>query len=209
MKKPRIRLLIVDDHYVVRMGLTGSVSMEPDMAVVAEASTGPQALELYRQHKPDVVLLDLRLPGMDGVETTAALCREFPAVRIIILSTYDGEEDIYRALHAGAQAYLLKTMPREELLEAIRVVYGGNRYIPPAVAARLADRLHRPELSAREREVLMHLAKGRSNKEIAFVLNITEVTVKLHVSNILGKLSVNDRTQAVTVALQRGIVRLE
>ena len=206
--KRKIRILVVDDHFVVRMGLSGSINMEEDMMVVAEASNGQQAIQLYRQQTPDIVLMDLRLPATDGVVTATAICKEDPDARVIMLSTYDGDEEIYRSFQAGARSYLLKSASREELLAAIRAVHGGQRYIPPAVAARLAERVPFTELSSREMEVLRLIVKGMSNKEIAAALNITEVTTKLHVGHILGKLKVNDRTQAATSALQRGIIHL-
>lgn len=205
---PKIRLLIVDDHFVVRMGLSSSINLEPDMMVVAEASTAQQALELYRQHRPNVVLMDLRLPDLSGVEASRRIISEFPDAQVMILSTFDGDEDIYRSVQAGARAYVLKGAQREELLQAIRTVSSGAQYFPASVGQRLAERLRRAELSARENEVLQLLVKGMSNKEIAAFLGISEVTAKLHVSNILVKLNVSDRTQAVTTALQRGIVHL-
>jgi len=208
MKKHKIRILVVDDHFVVRMGLSGSINMEEDMTVVAEASNGQQAIQLYRQQTPDIVLMDLRLPVMDGTATAMAICKEHPEARIIMLSTYDGDEEIYRSFQAGVRSYLLKSVSREELLAAIRAVHGGQRYIPPVVAGRLAERVPFSELSSREMEVLRLIVKGMSNKEIAAALNITEVTTKLHVGHILSKLKVNDRTQAATSALQRGIIHL-
>jgi DNA-binding NarL/FixJ family response regulator len=208
MKKNKIRILVVDDHFVVRMGLSGSINMEEDMVVIAEASNGQQAIHLYRQHTPDIVLMDLRLPAGEGTVTVAAICKDYPEARIIMLSTYDGDEEIYRSFQAGARSYLLKSVSREELLAAIRAVYAGQRYIPPAVAARLAERAPFIELSSRELEVLRLIVKGMSNKEIGAALNITEVTTKLHVGHILSKLKVNDRTQAATSALQRGIIHL-
>ena len=207
--KKKIRILVVDDHFVVRMGLIGSINMESDMTVVAEASTGSQAIELYRKHAPHIVLMDLRLPGMNGIEATAALRNVFPDAKIIILSTYEGDEDVYRAMQAGARSYLSKNVLRDELLLAIRNVQNGQRYLPHPVAARLAERLQRPELSPRELEVLQLIVKGQSNKEIATTLAISEVTVKLHVSNVLTKLNVADRTHASTAAIQRGIVHLD
>jgi two-component system NarL family response regulator len=207
--KKAIRILIVDDHFVVRMGLASSINMEADMSAIADASTGAQALKLYRKHTPDIVLMDLRLPDMTGIETTTAICKDFPEAKIIVISTYDGDEDIYRALQAGARSYLCKNVSREELLQTIRAVHTGQRYLPPPMAARLAERVHRPELSARELEVLQLIVKGMPNKEIAGHLSITEFTVKLHVGNILTKLNVADRTQASTTAIQRGIVHLE
>lgn len=201
--------MIVDDHYLVRMGLASIIGLEPDMSVCAEASTGEQALGLYRELRPDVTLMDLRLPGRSGTETTHAIRAEFPEARVIILSTYISDEEIYTALQAGAMAYLVKSVQREELTDAIRKAAAGRRHIPPEVAARLADRMSRTELSSREREVLRLLVSGKRNREIALALDITEGTVKLHVSSILGKLDVADRTEAVTVALQRGIVQLD
>jgi two-component system, NarL family, response regulator len=198
--------MVVDDHFVVRIGLTAAVNAEPDMLVVAEAEDGPQAIERFRQYRPDVALMDLRLPGLSGVETTHVICREFDSASIIILSTYGGDESIHRALQAGAKAYLLKTTSHDDLLTAIRVVYSGRKYLPPEVAAQLAERLPNSELSAREMEVLQLIAKGLSNREIANALSVTEGTIKFHVINILNKLGANDRTMAVTLALQRGII---
>jgi two-component system NarL family response regulator len=205
----KIRVMVVDDHFVVRMGLTGSVNVEPDMVVEAEASTGEQAIAAYRQCQPDIVLMDLKLPGMSGVEATKAICEQFPGASVIMLSTHDGEEDIYRSLQVGAKAYLLKTVERKELIDTIRSVHAGGHCISPAVGARLAERMSHPDLTAREVEVLQLIVKGRSNKEIASDLSIAEVTVKLHVGHILTKLGVNDRTQATTTALQRGIIHLD
>lgn len=205
----KIRILVVDDHFVVRMGLVGSLNMEPDMIVEAEASTGQQAIVSFRQHHPDIVLMDLKLPDMSGVETTSAICREFPDASIIMLSTHDGEEDIYRSLQAGARSYLLKTAARAELLHTIRAVHAGERCISPAIGARLAERMTHTELTARELDVLKLIAAGKSNKEIGNALQIAEVTVKLHVGHILAKLKASDRTQAATTALRRGILHLE
>jgi len=206
---PTISIMLVDDHYLVRMGLASIIALEPDMTVCAEASSGEQALSLFRDHRPDVTLMDLRLPGRNGSETTRAIRGEYPDARVIILSTYISDEEIYAALQAGAMAYLVKSVQREELTEAIRKAAAGQRHIPPEVAARLADRMSRSHLSARERDVLRLLAGGKRNREIASALEITEGTVKLHVSSILGKLGVVDRTEAVTVALQRGILQLD
>jgi two-component system NarL family response regulator len=201
--------MVVDDHFVVRMGLTGSINVELDMVVDAEISTGEQAVTAYRQRRPDIVLMDLKLPGMSGIEATKAICDEFPGAPIIMLSTHDGEEDIYRSLQAGARAYLLKTAARDELIDTIRSVHAGERCISSTVGARLAERMTHPDLTARELGVLQLIVKGRSNKEIAAELSIAEVTVKLHVGHILTKLRVNDRTQATTTALQRGIIHLD
>ena len=205
----KLKVMLVDDHYLVRMGLASIVALEPDMTVCAEASTGEQALPLYRRHRPDVTLMDLRLPGMNGSETVQAIRAEFPDARIVMLSTYVCDEEIYGALQAGAMAYLVKSVQREELMRAIRKAAAGQRHIPAEVASRLADRMTRSQLSTRELEVLRLLVVGRRNREIAGALDITEGTVKLHVSSILGKLGAADRTEAVTRALQRGIVQLE
>lgn len=201
--------MIVDDHFVVRMGLAAIIGAYPDLVVVAECSNGRQAIDLFRKHRPDVTLMDLRMPGLGGVEATREIRKEFPSSRIIVLTTYDGDEDIYRALQAGARAYLLKDLPGDELVEAIRAVHSGKTRIPPQVASRLAERLPRSELTAREIEVLELIVKGKANKEIGAALSITEGTVKVHVNNILGKLGVSDRTQAATTALQRGIIHLD
>jgi len=203
-----IRILIADDHLVVRIGLRSMIDTQPDMNVIAEAANGREAVALFRDHQPDVTLIDLRMPVMGGVEAVGVIHAEFPDARIIVLTTYDGDENIYRALQGGARAYLLKDIPREEFLDDIRAVYQGQYCIPPAVAARLAQRIPGPELSARELEVLKLIVEGMSNKEIASALSITESTVKNHVNSILSKLNVKDRTQAATTALRRGIVTL-
>ncbi len=204
----QLRVMLVDDHYLVRVGLASIIALESDMSVCAEASTGEQAVQLYREHKPDVTLIDLRLPGMSGSEATHAIRSEFPDAKIIVISTYAGDEEIYTALQAGAMAYLLKSVQREELIQAIRKAATGQRHIPPEVAARLAGRLPRSQLSPREIDVLRLIVAGKRNKEIAGSLDISEGTVKIHVSSILCKLGVSDRTEAVTAALQRGIVQL-
>jgi two-component system NarL family response regulator len=205
----KLRIMLVDDHYLVRMGLASIIALEPDMTVCAEAPSGEQARALFRAHRPDVTLMDLRLPGMNGAETVQAIRSEFPDARIVMLSTYVCDEEIYGALHAGAMAYLVKSVQREELMHAIRKAAAGQRHIPAEVAERLADRVSGSQLSTRELEVLRLLVSGRRNREIATALDITEGTVKLHVSSILGKLGAADRTEAVTRALQRGIVQLE
>ena len=210
MKNPKPkRILVVDDHFMVRMGLSASLNVESDIEVVGEAGTGEAAIDEFRYHLPDLVLMDVRLPGMSGAETTAAILREFPNARILMLSTHSGEEEVYRALQAGARGYVLKNIVREELLCAIREVIEGHRYIDPAVASVLAARVGHRALSRRELEVLRMVAKGLGNKEIAAALDIAEVTVKLHVSHVLQKLNVRDRTEAATAALQRGIISLE
>ncbi len=198
----------VDDHPLMREGLVAMLRTQSDMTVVAEAGTGPEAIEQYRKHRPDVVLMDLRLPGMSGVEATQEIRKEFPDAKVIMLTTYDGDEDIYRALEAGAQAYTLKETVGEELLQLIRDVNAGNRRIPPGIAARLAQNFPRVELSERELDVLKLMAKGMRNKEIGTALGIAEATVKIHVQKIFSKLRVTDRTQAVVVAANRGFIHL-
>jgi two-component system NarL family response regulator len=205
----KIRIMLVDDHFAVRVGLAASLKFEPDMEVVAEGSNGPDAIALYGQHKPDVVVMDWRLPGMSGVEATAGIRAKFPEARVVMLSMYDGEEDIYRAVEAGASGYILKSSEREDLLGAIRAVHQGDRYFPAKVATLLQQRMARVPISDREMQVLRLVVKGRANKEIASDLGIAEITVKQHVSHILEKLGVMDRTQAATAAIQRGIVHLE
>jgi len=205
----RIRILIADDHPIVREGLAAIISLRPDMTVVAQAADGRDAVEAFRKHRPDLALLDLRMPLLDGVGAIAAIRAEFPNARLILLTTYDGDEDIYRALRAGAKAYLLKDSPREDLLRCIREVHEGRTCIPPAVAAKLAVRLTGTELTGRELEVLDLTARGQSNKEIAAGLSIAEGTVKVHLNSIFGKLGVAGRTEAVRSALERGILHLK
>jgi DNA-binding NarL/FixJ family response regulator len=205
----RITVLAADDHPLIRSGIQAVLGEEPDMVMVAEASNGEEAIELYRQHRPDVVLMDLRMPVMSGLTAIRAILRDFPDARIIALTTYEGDEDIHSALSAGARGYLLKDAMRGELLNVIRTVWSGRRAIPDAVAARLAEYTPRVELTPRELEVLRLMAKGFSNPEIAAILGRTESTMKVHVSNILEKLGVTDRTEAVTVAIQRGILHLD
>ncbi len=204
-----LRILVVDDHFMVRMGLSSSLNAEQDMKVIAEAGTGEAALEAYRKHQPSLVLMDVRLPGMSGAEAVAAIVREYPDARILMLSTHSGEEEVYRSLQAGARGYILKSARREELLRAIRDVRDGKRYLDPAVAPLLAERMAHRSLTSREVEVLKMVAKGMGNKEIAASLSIAEVTVKLHVSHVLEKLNAKDRTEAATAALRRGIISLE
>jgi DNA-binding NarL/FixJ family response regulator len=203
-----IRILVAEDHLVARVGVSTIVNLQPDMIVVAEAANGQQAIELYRTHFPDVTLLDLRMPILSGIEAAAAIHREYPRARLIALTTYGGDEDIRRALHAGVQAYLMKDILHDELLKAIRAVHDGQTYLPASVAAALAAQLPRPDLSARELQVLELIVAGLANKQIAYTLNIAEYTVKNHVKNILDKLAVQDRTQAATAAIQRGIIHL-
>ena len=205
----QVRIMIVEDHQVVRQGFVALLRLVDNCEVVAEAADGEQAIKLYRQHRPDVTLMDLRLPTMGGVEAITRIRAEFPDARIIVLTTFDGDEDIYRALQAGAKGYLLKGMSSDELVEAIRAVHNGKSRIPAAVAERLAERLSGPTLTDRETDVLRLIVSGNSNKEIASALFISEATVKTHVNNLLGKLGVSDRTQAATTALQRGIVHFD
>ena len=202
-----ITILSADDHPLIRVGLAAVLGSEPDMRVVAEASNGEEALELYRQHRPDIVLMDLKMPVMDGLAATRAILAEFPEARVIMLTTYDGDEDIYRALEAGAKGYLLKEMLRTEVINVVRTVYSGRRGIPTPIAARLAEHTPRVSLTPRETEVLELLAKGFSNADIGGIIGRTEGTVKVHVRNILQKLDVTDRTEAVAVATERGFIR--
>lgn len=207
-KNNKIRILIADDHYIVRLGLIALVSTESDMEVVAEAADGMQALELYGRYNPDLVLLDMRMPIKNGIQTTMEIRAKFPTARILMLTAFDGDEEIHKALQAGAKGYVFKNSSGEKLIPALRTVLAGQRWIPKEVASRLASRKTFETLTTREEEVLNELAKGLANKEIAEILNITEHTVKDHLKNILGKLRVADRTEAVTTAIQRGIIHL-
>jgi len=201
-----IRIMVIDDQAVVRQGFVSLIKTVPDMEIIGEGSNGQEAVDLFRRLRPDITLMDLRMPGVSGAEAITQIRREFPGARIIVLTTFDGDEDIYRAVQAGAQGYLLKDMFFEELEAAIRKVHAGARLIPGSVAERLAARMSSSELTGRELEVLRQIVDGKSNKEIGSVLNISEATVKSHINNILSKLGVSDRTQAATTALQRGIV---
>jgi DNA-binding NarL/FixJ family response regulator len=204
----KIRILVADDHALIRMGLISLVNTESDMAVLAEAADAKQAVELFVKHNPDLVLMDLRMPINDGIEATIEIRKKSPGARVLMLTTFDGDEDIHRALQAGAQGYVLKGSTGENLIPALRALAAGQRWIPNEVATRLASRRSFEELTPREVEVLRELAKGLANKEIADVLNISEHTTKGHLKNIIGKLRVADRTEAVTAALQRGIIHL-
>jgi two-component system, NarL family, response regulator len=201
-----IRVLVVDDHPVVRVGISAIIDTQPDMTVVAETGSGEEAIALYRQHRPDLTVMDLRLESLSGVECIRSIRAEFPEARFVVLTTYRGDEDIHQALDAGASGYLIKGMPRQVLLDALRRVHAGERFLPPPVTQTLAARKPDAELSARERQVLSLLAQGRCNKEIAAELGIAEVTVKCHLSVIFLRLNVTDRTQAVIAAVQRGLV---
>ena len=205
----KLKIMIVDDHYLVRVGLTSIIGLEQDMTVCAEASSGEQAVSLFVSKRPDVTLMDVRLPGITGIQATEMIRGQFPEARVIVLSTYISDEEVYAALKVGAMAYLVKSVAREELIQAVRKAAAGRRHVPADLAARLADRMSRASLSSRELEVLRLLVGGKRNREIANALDITEGTVKLHVSSILGKLGAVDRTEAVTVALQRGLIQLD
>ncbi len=203
-----IRILSVDDHPLLREGIAALLASQSDMKLIAEASTGREALEQFRKHRPDLALMDLQMPEMDGIEAILAICSEFPEARIIVLTTYKGDVQVLRALKAGARAYLLKGLLRKELLETIRAVHAGKKRISPAIASQLAEHATDDMLTSREIDVLRLVAGGNANKLIADQLSITEDTVKGHVKNILSKLGANDRTQAVTIALKRGIIEL-
>jgi two-component system, NarL family, response regulator len=203
-----ITVLVVDDHPVVRDGLRAMISSEPDMNVVGDVGTGREAVDSYFELRPAVVLMDLRLPDMSGTEAIRQICLRSKAAQILVLTTVDGDEEIYRALEAGARGYLLKDMVRRELVQAIREVHQGRRYIPAAVGVRIAENLPRPGVTAREVEVLQLLASGLRNKEIAHRLEVSESTVNAHIKHVLAKLQVTERAHAVTVALRRGIIRL-
>ena len=207
-KKERIRILIADDHSVVREGLVSLVKRKSDMAVVAEASNGREAVELWKEHRPDVTLLDLRMPELDGVGTIKEIRELDENAQIVVLTTYDGDEDIYRAIKAGAKAYLLKDTARDALVETVRRVHAGETYLPPQLAAKLAERLSGQALSPREIDVLQRMAVGKSNKEIGAELFISEGTVKTHIKSIFSKLDVVSRTEAVATANRRGLIQL-
>ena len=206
---PTIRILAADDHPLIRAGLLSFLATEPGLSVVAEAGNGEEALEKYREIRPDVVLMDLSMPVMDGLTATRAIIDEFPDAKVIVLTTYGGDEDIHRALDAGAMGYLVKDMVAGEVMGIIRTVYAGRRGIPQPIAAKLAEHTPRIALTARETEVLSLVADGLSNGEVAGRIGRTEGTVKVHLKNILQKLGANDRTEAVTTALRRGFIRLD
>ena len=204
----RIRVLSVDDHPLLRQGIGALVSAQPDMVMVGQAATGEEGLREFREHRPDVTLLDLRLPDISGVEVLRAIRAEAPEARVVILTTFEGDVEIQRALEAGARGYLLKTMPPGELVEAIRQVHAGKKRIPPAVAAQLAEHVSDEALTPREIEVLRHIAQGNRNKDIGERLFISEETVKVHVKHVMDKLGASDRTEAVAIAIRRGIIQL-
>jgi DNA-binding NarL/FixJ family response regulator len=205
----KIRILVVDDHHVVRQGLVALLKVSPEIEIVGEASDGLEAIDLHRKLQPDVTLMDLQLPNLGGVAAITRIRAETPAARFIVLTTFDGDEDIYRSLQAGAKAYLLKGMTIDDLLNTIRLVHSGKTSISPAIAGKLADRMATEDLTARELKVLERIVAGRANKEIAADLSISEATVKTHINNLLSKLGVSDRTNAATVAIQRGLVHLK
>ena len=209
MSEEAIRILVVEDHHVVRQGLVALLNVVEGMEVVGEAADGVEAIAQFRKQQPHITLIDLRLPRLSGVEVIERIRMETPHSRFIVLTTYDGDEDIYRALQAGARAYLLKGMTSEELIATIRTVHAGKSHIPTVIAEKLAERMGTEELTHRELDVLEQIVRGMSNKEIATELEISEATVKTHINSLLGKLGVTDRTQAVTAAIQRGIVSLE
>jgi two-component system NarL family response regulator len=204
-----IRVMLVDDHPAFRKGMAALIESEPDLQIVAETGDGRAALELYRQKKPDVVLMDLRLPGMGGVEATLAIRKEFPDARVIVLTTFDTDEDIFRAIQSGAKSYLLKDTPDDELAATIRSVHAGQQVLSDKLANRLAERQQRPELTRREMDVLQMLIKGRSNREIGAALFLCEDTVKAHFKTLFAKLKVQDRTEAAISAIRQGIVHLD
>jgi DNA-binding NarL/FixJ family response regulator len=208
MTSTPIRIAIADDHPLLRQGIAALLTDQPDMQIVAQASTGLEAIEKFRAHQPDLMLMDLQMPGMNGIDAMIAIRGEFPEARFVVLTTYAGDVQIVRALKAGARAYLLKSLLHRELLDTIRAVHAGQKRIPPEIAAQLADHAADDSLTAREIEVLRNIAEGCSNKIVADRLSITEETVKAHVKNILSKLGANDRTHAVTIALKRGIIEL-
>jgi DNA-binding NarL/FixJ family response regulator len=209
MSSPKlIRVLTVDDHPLLREGIAALVNAESDMKLVAEASNGQDAVEKFRSHRPDVTLMDIQMPGMNGVETIVQIQNEFPGSRIIVLTTYSGDAQVVAALRAGARGYILKGQVHRELLETIRAVFAGQKRIPPEIAAELAQHVADDDLTAREIDVLRLIAAGNANKQIADQLSIGEATVKSHVTNILSKLGANDRAHAVTISLKRGIIQL-
>jgi DNA-binding NarL/FixJ family response regulator len=207
-KESKTRVLVADDHYVVRMGVIAIINNEPDMEVVAEAANGTQAVELFSRHQPDLTLLDSRMPLKNGVEAAKEIRRLRGAARILMLTAFDGDEDIHKAIAAGAQGYILKSATGEQLVPALRAVAAGRNWIPAEVASRLAKRKEYEPLTPRELEVLHELAKGLANKQIADVMGISQHTAKGYLKNILTKLHVADRTEAVTVAIQRGLIHL-
>jgi len=209
MKPKKIRLLVVDDHPAFRFGLVGMLQGFPDIVVVAEAADGQAAVETFRRERPDVVLMDLRLPRLSGVQAILEICREFPDAKAVVLTTFDADEDIYRAIQSGAKSYLLKDASRDEIADTVRAVFAGGDALPASVARLLSERLDRKNLTSREQTILELVVKGRSNKEIASELGLAEITVRVHLTSIFKKLDVLDRTQAAIEAIRHGIVHLE
>lgn len=205
---PHIRVFSVDDHPLLREGIAAIINNQPDMQMVAQAANGSEAIQLFRQHQPDVTLMDLRLPDMSGIDVLIALRSEFPDARVIMLTTFEGDVDIRRSLEAGARGYMLKNMPPKELVEVIRQVHAGKKRIPAEVAAQLAEYFGGDALTDREIDVLRHIAGGNRNREIGEQLFISEETVKVHIKHIMEKLGASDRTQAVAIAVRRGIIQL-
>jgi DNA-binding NarL/FixJ family response regulator len=204
----RIRIFCVDDHPLLRQGICTVITSQPDMSLIAEASDGPEAINLFRKHKPDVTLMDLRLPGMSGIDAMIAIRGEFPDARVIILTTFEGDVEIQRALQAGARAYILKTMPPEEMIQTIRLVHAGKKRVLPEIATLLAEHYSDDALTTREVDVLQQIALGNRNRDIAERLFISEHTVKIHIKHIMEKLGASDRTEAVAIGTRRGIIQL-
>src|SRR6201994_3638363 len=208
MSDPAIRILCVDDHPLMREGITAVIQNEPDMLVIGESSNGQEALQEFRKHHPDITLMDLRLPDMSGIDALIAIRAEYAAARVIMLTTFEGDAEIQRALEAGAQGYMLKSMPRKQLVDMIRKVHAGKKQIPPEVAVQLIEHIGNETLSKREVEVLQKVAGGNRNSDIAALLFISEETVKGHIKHIMEKLGASDRTEAVAVGIRRGIIHL-